>query len=195
MRSQYNRIIGLAVLLILSMTIIQSAARQQSACTTIPCYGGELTLLCQNGKTVLIDPGYIGRRISAPSWVSYTLTPTLISKTGRLTIDHLILLKPSIMTFEGIYALYETIKVHNLYVPYMYGELSGPLRCAWGKLYSALQQQGTQLHRIYENQTTELIEGKIRLTIHSDEKKKIYREITYPQTHIQGFIDDLPVNL
>ena len=194
MRSSKYRIIGLAVLLILSMMIIQSASRQQSACSKIPCYGGELTLLYQDGKTVLIDPGYIGRRISAPSWVAYTLTPELIAKTGRLTIDHLITLKPGIMTFEAIRTLGETISIRNFYAPYMYGELTGPLRVAWGKLYGVLQQQETKLHRIYEEQPLELVEGTITLSM-SSHGKKTYREITYPHVHIRGFIDDEPVNL
>ncbi len=194
MRSSKHRLIGLAVLLILSMMIIKSASHQQSACSKIPCHGGELTLLYQDGKTILIDPGYIGRRISAPSWVSYTLTPELISKTGVLTIDHLITLKPGIMTFEAIRTLGETISIRNFYAPYMYGELTGPLRVAWGKLYGVLQQQETKLHRIYEDQPVELVEGNITLTIQPG-NKKTYRDITYPETHIGGFIDNEPVNI
>ncbi len=194
MRSQKHRIIGMALLFMLSMTIIQSTSHQQSINTKIPCHGGELTLFHQDGKTILIDPGCIGRRISAPSWVAYTLTPELISKTGRLIVDHLITLKPGIMTFEAIRTLCETVNVRHLYVPYMYGELSGRLRIAWGKLYGVLQQQETEIHRIYEDKSLELIEGTIQLTMCPDGKKG-YREITYPQAHIEGFIDKEPVNI
>lgn len=194
MRSSKNRIIGLALLCIITMMLIQQASPQPTRITQIPCQGGELTLLCKDRKIVLIDPGCIGRRISAPSWVSYTLTPDLISKTGKLVVDHLITLKPGIMTFEAIRTLCETICVRNLYVPYMSGELTGPLRVAWGKLYGVLMHQETILHRIYEKKQLELQEGSITLTIEPG-NSKTYRDITYPETHIAGFIDDEPVNM
>lgn len=194
MRSQKHRIIGIALLSMLGMILIQSTAHQSNICTRIPCQGSELTLFHHDGKTILIDPGCIGRRISAPSWVSYTLVPELICQTGRLAVDHLITLKPGIMTFEAIRTLCETVNVHHLYVPYMYGELSGSLRVAWGKLYGELQKQETQIHRIYEDQPLELVEGIIKLTMYPDGKKS-YREIAYPSTHIEGFIDKEPVNI
>ena len=194
MRAQKHRIVGLSLLLIMTMTLIQFVSPLPHLHTNIPCHGGEVTLLHHNKKTVLIDPGVIGRRISAPSWASYTLAPELIAKTGRLVIDHCIILKPNIMTLEAIRALCDTMNIRNIYIPYMSGELSRPLRIAWAKLYSALQRQETIMHRIYEDRPLELVDEKITLSLHPD-GKKTYREITYPHVRIQGFIDEEPVNM
>lgn len=194
MRTPKNRMIGVLLLLLGNIIIIQCMSPSPSPATTIPCHGGEVILLHQNEKTILIDPGCIGRRISAPSWASYTLTPELITKTGRLTIDHCIILKPNIMTLEAICSLSDTIKINNIYIPYMYGELTGSLRIAWAKLYNRLQQNKTIIHRIYEDQAVTVAEEKITLSLHP-EGKITYREITYPHLHIRGFIDDEPVNL
>ncbi len=184
MRTQRRRLIGLLLLLCLSMIAIEKISQPQTIQTEIPCHGGAVTLIHRNGNTVLIDPGYMGRRISAPSWVSYTLVPKLITQIGNLTIDHLIILKPGIMVFDAVKTLCDTITVRNLYIPYMYGTLSPRLRCAWGKLYWELQKQNSNIVRIYKEQPlTVHIDDEITIHI-TPEKEATYREIKYQQAQI-----------
>lgn len=194
LRAARHRIIALSLLFIMNMALIQATSPHLSGCLKIPCHGSELTLLLQDNKTILIDPGAMGRRISAPSFAAYTLTPELISKTGRLTIDYLILCKPTIMTFEAVRTLCDTITIENIYIPYLYGELSGPLRVAWAKMYGTLHQQQTTIHRIYENRIEELHDKKIALSL-KPVGKKTYRDMSYPCITIQGFVDHEPITI
>jgi len=53
----------------------------------IPCNRGEVTVNVDNGKVTLFDPGVIGQRKSAYSWMMYTLLSEIVGKTGYTTID------------------------------------------------------------------------------------------------------------
>ncbi len=188
MRTPRTRFFGLLILFCIAITAIEHTAQQPTALMNIPCYGGEVTVLHRHGKTVLIDPGCIGRRISAPSWVSYTLVPELITKTGTLTIDHLIMLKPGILAFDAVRTLCDTITIKTIYVPYMYGTLPRPLRIAWGKLYYALQRQNSTIVRINKERAIDLaVQDEIKLHIQPG-KEKAYRDITYPQSQVSGMV-------
>ena len=83
----------------------------------IPCHNGSLTIIAHNNSLTIVDPGFLGQRISAPTWVEYTLIPLLLKKYGHTTIAHLIILQPTIITFEALDALSNHAIIETLYIP------------------------------------------------------------------------------
>ena len=77
----------------------------------------------------------------------------------------------------------------------MYGTLSTPLRIAWGRLYGALQQQNSVITRIYNDKPIDFaIDDEMSLHIQPGNEKP-YREITYPQVHVTGVVDNNPLTI
>lgn len=84
----------------------------------LPCNNGEVTILYADKKVILIDPGYMGQRISAPSWAQYTLMPHVISTYGIATIDTIITLQNNSMTLEALERLCTTAGgISTIYLP------------------------------------------------------------------------------
>lgn len=189
-----KRIIALSLLLIIAVMTLELAQKQTARHIKIPCHGSEVMLWQTDDKTVLIDPGCMGKRISAPSWASYTLAPTIIMTTGKTVIDHCIICKPNIMTLQALQELCKTITIRHLYIPYLYGEFSGSIRSAWGRLYHALTPQKTIIHRIYEDKSVYLLDEPIHISL-NPHGKKMYKNLSYPIVQIQGFIDGQTVSL
>lgn len=117
-------IIGLSLLLFFSCAYIQFISSPTELTAEIPCNGGSVHIIRSNNQTLVIDPGVIGKKISAPSWMEYTLMPELIKLTGSTTIDHFIALQPGNMIFQAITTLCKKISVRAVYIPYFEGTLS-----------------------------------------------------------------------
>ena len=99
---------------------------------------GQVTVVHAQGKMVVIDPGYIGSRSSAASWLSYTLAPQIIKATGNVRIDYLILLQPSFALFMALTQLYSVMDVRRVFfVPWCDEGLS---KRAYGCLRAATNQ-------------------------------------------------------
>jgi len=92
--------------------------------TTCACNKGSVIIIYYHNKTVLIDPGYIGQRPSASSWVQYTLAPYIIQLTGSVAIDYMIVLQPSSRLFEALAGLCTKLPVSQVYMPWWRGTLS-----------------------------------------------------------------------
>ena len=90
--------------------------------TSIDCNKGTVHIFKHNNQIVIIDPGVIGRRLSAPSWCEYTLMPALAKQLGTNTIDHLIVLQPNRIIFEVLINLQEKICIKNIYIPFWQGD-------------------------------------------------------------------------
>ncbi len=113
----------------------------------VPCFDNELTIIANNGHTTLIDPGCLGRRISAPTFVKYTLIPTLI-KRGITHIDKLIIGKPGATVFKATACFVEDFVVKEIYLPKFKGKLKNSGWSSWEKLLIACMAQCTFLHLI-----------------------------------------------
>lgn len=90
---------------------------------TLACNNGTITIIKTHQQLIIIDPGVIGRRLSAPSWCEYTLMPHLIKKFGCNTIDHLLILAPNRIIFDTLTTLQEKITIKNIYIPLWKGKL------------------------------------------------------------------------
>lgn len=193
MRHPTRRLAGLTFLFIISMAILR--AHEPSSLTYhMPCNRGSVAIIRSHNITIVIDPGYIGSRLSASSWISYTFMPELIAKTGSLIIDHLILLKPSIVTFEAIDTLLQNAQIHHLYMPYMQGELEGSLKRSFGRLYAHSKQNNIPITCLFDKKCELLINDSTTFLLNPN-GTKTYKTICYPHFVIEGKANDKIINI
>ncbi len=193
MRPPTRRLIGLTLMLSISMTILR-ASDPSSFHATMPCNCGTITIIRANNQTIVIDPGFIGSRISAPSWIAYTFVPELTAKTGSLTIDHLILLKPGILTFDAIDTLIAHAQVNHIYLPFMKGELAGSLKRSFGKLYAHLKQQNIAITQLTDKKIESRLHPHAQMQVES-QGSKTYQTITYPHLLVTLEVDGQKISV
>lgn len=187
MHHPLRRFSGLTLLLTISIALLK-ANEPSSLIHHVPCNHGTVTLIRTNKQTIVIDPGCIGSRISAQSWISYTFLPELITQTGSLTIDHLIILKPTILTFDAIDTLLNNAHIGHFYFPYMHGNLQGSLKRSFGKLYAQIKQQKIPITRFYNQKQNIILHEQATLIVYPNGQNK-YQTIHYPRLSIEGAID------
>ncbi|MBA3751325.1 hypothetical protein H0X06_00795 [Candidatus Dependentiae bacterium] len=136
--------------------LLHSTIPSQEQVETIPCFEKELTLIYSSHAAALINPGCLGRRLSASSFVEYTLIPTL-RKKGITALDALISLQPSTMNFIALECLLEKIRVKKLYVSHWSGSPPNKGWSAWEKLRRVAHKYGTTV--IIVCQTEEIVLG------------------------------------
>jgi len=188
-------IVALSLLLALSFTYLKLSSAWQDIFINFECNGGHVTLVRTNGTTALIDPGVIGRRISATSWAEYTLAPQIIQTTGANSIDHLIVLQPGILTFEALEKLCTTTQIKTIYLTTLEGTLT---KNGWRSFFSmkrAAQEQGVTLVRIGTRKQQINLSRTTHLTLTPLDKRIPYQEATYPALCLTGQIDNKPFTL
>ncbi len=147
-KTQKQSVFCLVFLLVVTIGYLKWLQTPTTLITTIACNKGEITLIRAHNKTIVVDPGVIGQRLSAPSWVQYTLIPEIIKQTGATTIDHLIILKPGVIILEALASLCSATQVTTIYYPYWSGDMSAGEKRNWAVLYTTLKENETQLKRI-----------------------------------------------
>src|ERR1700722_800550 len=113
----------------------------------VPVNNGSVIVIRHAGTTIVIDPGYIAQRPSAQSWLQYTFVSWLISTTGSLVIDHLILLQPGSRIFEAVTTVCPKARIKNIYVPWGQGDMSCSAHRNFCLMKEAVEQQGGKLKR------------------------------------------------
>lgn len=142
---------------------------------TIPCFKKNITLI-QNGTEAFIhDPGCIGRRVSAPTWISYTLIPQLIKR--GITKVSIVCEKPSATTFRALITLVETVPVDSIYLPVWKSCKKNTGWCAWQQLLTIAQHYKTGLASISEKRYVNL--GNYLISLKSEEKMVKKNGISY----------------
>jgi hypothetical protein len=157
--SLYANTFCMTILLIITILFLKIIYPLRTEIQKIPCNKGQVTLVVTPSTTILIDPGYIGQRISAPSWIEYTLIPHIIKTTGTNRIDTVIILQPNKTTFEALEAFYGLCDIKKIYIPQWDGRL--PLSIwqrfshlkqiakahhSWIKVYSQIQNLKQDSH-------------------------------------------------
>lgn len=92
--------------------------------TEIPYANNTISIIRDEGKIIVFDPGVLGKRQSAQSWVQYTLLSELNKRYGTTHIDHLILSRPGTLLFQTVEALLQKTTVGTIYLPWWEGSLS-----------------------------------------------------------------------
>lgn len=137
-----------AALITLTTGYLHFIARPRTQVCPIECNTGTVHLLRDNHELMVVDPGYIGRRLSAASWAQYTLTPHIVKTMGTTTIDHLVLMQPGTLLFEAIEQLLTKVSIKNIYLVSWDGSLSRSGNRAYYFLKKAAEQRGCNLIRI-----------------------------------------------
>lgn len=132
--THHKGIICYGSLLLALCLIMMFSKSQQARVDFLACNNGNVTCITDDKQLVIIDPGVIGRRLSAPSWCEYTLMPYLAKQYGTTTIDHLILLQPNKIIFDAMSALLEKIIIKNLYI----SQWDGTMPLYWWYSYMKL---------------------------------------------------------
>jgi hypothetical protein len=151
---------------------------------------GSVILARAGREYLLIDPGYIGNSVSATSWVSYTLVPEIIKKTGTLTIDHLVVLQLNGATLEALITLCNKMTVKNLYIPWWTGILRGAAWQHYKKLSTQARFNNTNIIRLDTKDTTIIQADNFCVTAKPTGTRLNYKKITYPAYFIEGTIDN-----
>lgn len=189
-----RRILLFFIILGLTFFYLKQIAIPKEQISNITCFEKEITLISANKKHVFIDPGYLGRRISAPSWVSYNLVPTLV-KSGISQLDHVIILKPSAMTFRALNALCHKIDINNLYIVSWTGELNCSGWQAWEELLASVNKYKINLIKIDKDDLNIRLSDQEYLKIIPQNKEIKKNKLKYPAILISGYILDKNFNL
>lgn len=183
----------LALLVATCWYIHHTHSKNNSLIEALPCNRGTVTMIHHANQLVIVDPGVIGQSISAPTWVEYTLIPTILKSTGKTCIDHLILMQPSQMLFMAIAALVQKIEIKHVHLLCWDGTLTKREWAHFFALKQALQENNCSLRRI----------GTKPMTIHLTKSEIInitildhiitQKDITYPALQVTAQIGEQAV--
>lgn len=184
----WQRIACLSLLLVGSSLYIRTIHTKTNTLESLACNNGHVTIINDKNKVLLIDPGVIGQRINAASWVEFTLVPHLISSSGVNTIDDLILLQPGAMLFQAVTTLITKIKVKKIYLVCWQGSLAKHEWRSFFAMREAAQKQGVSIERITYKKI-EIPLAHSMLTIEPLKSRITSKEITYPVIKVRGTIN------
>ncbi len=185
-KSPFIGIAGYGILLAISCLHLAWPATSKDALIQLDCNKGKVTLIKKNKNIVVIDPGVIGRRLSAPSWCEYTLLSALAKQLGTNTIDHLIILQPNRIIFEALTCLQEKIYIKNIYIPYWDGQMPSFWLRSFMNLKRACAKHNCNLIRLSKKPVTVLE----TLTITPIDHQITLNEFNYPAYCVNGTINN-----
>lgn len=181
-----------SALLFFSGIILMFSTHWSTPVATLDCHSGQVTIVYQHKTLVVIDPGVIGQRISAPNWCEYTLMPYLAKEYGATKIDHLILLQPNGVLFQAIAHLLDKIQIKKIYLPIW----NGTIPSHWWKHYFALIEQcnkkGCTLIRLKSDVRTIYL-GRQFLEIKPLEQHIRITEYSFSVFQVSGNIEEHPL--
>jgi len=143
----------------------------------------------------MIDPAFIAAKPSYESFISYTLLPEIIQKTGQMSIDHLIVFKFNQRLLNALQFLATKITIKNIYIPAWRGRIP---QFAWSS-YIQLKKTITA----YDGKLTSLswrkkiyLDATSTLFIEPADTKEIsYYDATYQQLCVKGTINNQTITL
>ena len=187
----YRSIWCLLLLSLLLGTIMKYNCRIQPI-TTIAYNNAELKLLYADNQLVLIDPGILGSKISAPSWVEFTLVPQIIQMTGKTTIDQIVILQPSQLTFDSLTTLAMTCQIKKIYIPLWKGAMTKNQKRSYARFMQTIKNNNISIVRIKSMTHIEL--GTEKLTLSPLRQKIKTKSMEYPAWLASGTIKETPFN-
>ncbi|HXW85762.1 MAG TPA: hypothetical protein VEK38_00315 [Candidatus Bathyarchaeia archaeon] len=88
-------------------------ARPSAVHTHVDASRGSFELIHDHGTTILIDNGILNT--ARPSWIQYTMVGDILTSTGSLHIDHLIIKRMTKTTHTNLAILCTCIPVYHVY--------------------------------------------------------------------------------
>lgn len=157
---------------------------------SLACNKGTVTIISHNNQLIVIDPGVIGRRLSALSWCEYTLMPHLVKKYGTTVIDHLIVLQPNKIIFDALCALQEKIIIKNIYLTMWEGKLPFYWWRRYAQLRDICKEKNCRLIYINKKEITHKISAECALYVSPLPNIIQLNEFSYPAIYVHGIIDN-----
>lgn len=183
--------IGLLVSLLCITQMICNAFKPNQSIFTIPCGSHHLRAIHERNTTLVIDQnGALGRIKSIDSWIQFTLTPTIIKKTGKPTIDHLVLTAPGQRIFQATHNLVERKIVKVAHVPVWEGSLKKNAWRAFFKLKELAQKGDCTFLRIGAKDHKIMFNDTMYVTIKTTPEKLYKNGIMLPSLQAWYTVDN-----
>lgn len=189
MRTSYIKKSLYICLMLISSFILTDKQTVRHKIENLPCAHGALHIIKTSGQLIIVDPGCLGRYISAPSFVQYNLMPHLVNKYGTNTIDHLILLQPGKLTFDATQAIMQKGFIKHVYIPYWHGALSKSGLCAYMRMKELAELHETKVHRLGNHEITLLKNNITDLAIYPTQQEIKKSTITFQAFCVGNIID------
>lgn len=184
----YLSVISLLIIICITISGGYYFSKLNARIAHISCFDKELTFISAKNCNLLIDPG-VFRRVSAPSYITFTLIPQLIRTHGVKSIDHVICLKPCNLSFQALAALINKVEVKYLYLPNWNGQLNNSALMAWQNFLETIKKFDTQLIFINSEEYTIELSENDKITFTAQEKPIKKNKLSYPEISINGLID------
>ncbi len=192
--SLYKSIFCFIILFLLFGFFLHSRSRYRSPILkTLGCNKGAINFIVTDKECVMIDPGYLGQRISTSSWIQYTLIPTIIKDFGRTTIDHCVILHPSGLVFQALERLCTKIQIKNIYLVCWFGDMSKKALRDYGKFKRAALAHGTSITRLTSQTVT--LGNDTSITLKRLPTNISYQAIEYPAFACHMQIDNKDITI
>lgn len=184
-----KRIFLLGLFLVFTCTALKFFPYRYDVIQKIPCNKGEITLINHNNAVIVIDPGYLASKPSYESYISYTLLPEIIQRTGKLQIDHLIVFKFNKRILDALQFLATKLTIRDLYIPAWRGRIPSFAWRSYVKLKRTIAEQNGRIFSISYKKRLHL--GKsAELCIEPTTNKTLYYDASYQQLTVAGTIQN-----
>lgn len=181
-----------SMLLLCIVIYLKFDATPASQLEEIDCNQKKVTIIYTEKKITVIDPGVIGRRISARSWLEYTLMPHLVKQYGITTIHNFIILQPNKTIFDALHSLLEKITIENVYIISWQGKIPLHWWISFAKLQDTCKNKKSNLIRIGKKIITI---NPNTITINPLAQIISMQDFSYPCLQVRGSIDNKNVDV
>jgi hypothetical protein len=189
------RIYGLTALLICNCIALKLFPYNYKTIDTIACNKGAITLINHNNTLTMIDPGFMASRPSFESWISYTLTSAIAEKTGRMSIDHVIVFKLNKRVFDALSLLATKVKIHTIYMPAWKGKIPSFAWYSYIKLKKTVALYNGKIIPISKQRSIFKTEDSMLFLEPATTKDICYYDATYPSLSVGGSIGNDTISI
>lgn len=180
----------LALLLVGTCVALKLFPYTYAPTETITCNRGNITLINHQNTLILVDPAFIAAKPSYESYISYTLIPEIIQKTGRMQIDHLIMFKFNKRLLDALQFLATKLTIKNIYIPAWKGRIPSFAWYSYAQLKKTVTANNGKIVSVsWEKKIC--LDANSTLSIAPDGTKEVsYYDATYQPLCIKGTINN-----
>ncbi len=189
------RVSLLACLLVGTCIILKLFPYNYPSTETITCNNGTITFINYNKTLIMIDPGFIASKPSYESYISYTLLPEIIQKTGRMNIDHLIVFKFNKRILDALQFLATKITIQHLYIPAWKGKITPNTWYSYAKLKKTVTSYNGKIISISAHKKIYLDRTSTIFIEPRDTKDVMYYDASYKPLRIAGTLNNQTITL
>ncbi|MCK4264971.1 hypothetical protein KAW80_01280 [Candidatus Babeliales bacterium] len=147
-REKELRIFYLSFFLIITTSYFYFNAPKLNEKNYIPFSKEKLLLENKHEQLSLIDLGHFNTKGSPESYINFDLKPYLIKNFGILSIDNLVLMKPSVRSFKAATELNNTLQIKKVFINMKNPKLSKYAWKCYFELRNNLSKQNTKIIKL-----------------------------------------------